>query len=174
MNMKKYTIPTLIAFLLIAFTACKKSEEFVNPNFVCECGALTWEGESFELLAAEYILASDTLPLSRKYYLTSDVRAENETETHSINVSFELDSVDHPIFFVPEDTVAVLVEEINLNNELFPYRQYISTVGVINVNGAIFGGRESISMDLILKEVVNGTPVGFDISFQGNFSVNVE
>lgn len=172
--MKKYIALSFVCFLMMAFVACKKSEDFVNPVYACECGALTWEGESFPLLDASYILAAEDLPLSRKYYLTSDVRAENETETHSINVSFELDSVDHPIFYVPEDTVAVLIEEINLNNELFPYRQYISTVGVINVNGAIFGGQESVSMDLILKELVNGTPVGFDISFKGNFSVNVE
>lgn len=140
---------------------------------MCNCGSLIWQGETFTLNNAEYVLANDTLPLSRQYYLTADVAAEGEVGTHSLNIYFDLDSVDHPQFFIPEDTVAVYIEEID-ENAAIPFKTYAAVNGIVNVNGALLGGTERVSMDLILQQTTNGVPVGFEISFKGNFSVVVD
>lgn len=122
---------------------------------------------------ADYVLANDTLPLSRKYYLTADVTAEGEVGTHSLNIYFDLDSVDQQQFFIPEDTVTVHIEEID-EGAAIPLKTFQSVNGVVNVNGALFGGTERVSMDLILQQTTLGVPVGFEISFKGNFSVVVD
>ncbi|NQX92597.1 MAG: hypothetical protein HRT74_10825 [Flavobacteriales bacterium] len=163
----------ITALTLIIFASCKKSEEFVNPEYMCECGNITWQGEQFPLLAAEYTRVNDSLPLSRRYYLTADVASETETETHSVNIYFDLDSIDQPEFFINLDTVDVYIEEIDLNSDL-PFKTFTATDGIVNVNGAVLGGRETASMDLILRQTVGGAPAGLEFSFKGNFAVFVE
>ena len=169
----KRTYWIIFAFICLAAISCKKSSDFINPEYMCNCGSLIWQGETFSLNNAEYVLANDSLLLSRKYYLTADVAAEDEVGTHSLNIYFDLDSVDHPQFFIPEDTVAVYIEEID-ENAAIPFKTYAAVNGVINVNGALLGGTERVSMDLILQQTTNGVPVGFEISFKGNFSVVVD
>lgn len=160
--------------LIVALWGCKKSEDFVNPVYMCECGELTWGGETYPLLLAEYVTLADSLPLSRRYYLTTDVRLEGEDESHNLNFTLELDSVNHPVFFVPNDTVPNLLEEVNFNDDILPYRTFTTVNGVVEVNGAPLGGTETVSMEMLLKEVVNGDTVGFEIPFTGSFSVTIE
>ena len=169
--MKKSAFLLVIGAIAILF-ACKKSSEFVNPEYMCECGAVTWQGEQFQLLGAEYVLVNDTLPLSRQYYLTADVASEGVTTDHSLNIYFTLDSVNLGQFFIPQDTLDVIIEEIDEGADI-PFKTYTAVNGVVNANGAVFGGTESVSMDFVLQQTVNGVPVGFESSFRGNFKVNV-
>ncbi|MGB0423294.1 MAG: hypothetical protein ACPGED_03180, partial [Flavobacteriales bacterium] len=162
----KRTYWIIFAVLSVVVFSCKKSSEFLNPVYMCNCGSLVWQSEAFTLNNAEYVLAHDTLPLSRQYYLTADVAAEGEVGTHSLNIYFDLDSADHPQFFIPDDTVSVYIEEID-ENAAIPFKTYQAVNGVINVNGALLGGTERVSMDLILQQTTNGVPVGFEIPFKG-------
>ena len=144
----------------------------MNPEFMCECGAVTWQGEEFQLLGAEYVLINDTLPLSRKYYLTANVASEGVTTDHFLNIYFTLDSVNLGQFSIPEDNIQVVIEEIDESAEI-PFKTFTAVNGVVNANAAILGGTESVSMALGLQQTLNGVPIGFDSSFSGNFKVTV-
>ena len=170
--MKKF----LLFFSLVlglAFVGCQKSEDFVNPEFMCECGSLNWNGQEYPLLMAEYVLEGEDLFLSRRYFLTTDIRLEGESKPHNLSFQLGIDSVDQAVLYIPADTVFNLVEEVDQNDELFPYRTYTGTNGIVNVNPAILGGTESVSFQIILRETVNGDTVGFDIPFSGNFTVDI-
>lgn len=170
--MRKLLIILPLAVILLF--ACKKSEEFVNPEFMCECGVVKWNGVDYPLLMAEYVRANPENPFSRRYYLTADIRLEGEVEPHNLNVQFTIDTVGAGPLYIPENNVVTLFEEVNQNDELMPYRSYECTNGVINMTPAILGGVERADYQMVLKEVVNGELVGFDISISGDFTVNIE
>lgn len=169
-------IPAFFAVFLFAivFAGCKKSEEFVNPVHVCECGSLKWDGEEFQLLTANYVLSDTANFLSRRYYLSANVAVEGETETHNVNVILEVDSVDQSIFFVETaEDLFVRVENVNYNDPISVVRVFEPIQGQVLISPAILGGTETVSFNLILKENYNGNLVGFPVSFSGSFIVGV-
>ncbi|MBI1267456.1 MAG: hypothetical protein GC193_08510 [Cryomorphaceae bacterium] len=163
----------LLLTIALAVGSCKKTDEFVNPVFMCDCGSIKWGGVEYPLQMAEYVLGDPENFLSRKYVLTADVRTEFEVEPHNLNIQLGVDSVDQQLFYIPNPDVLNWFEEINQNDILLPYRTYTSTVGLVNITPAILGGNETVSFEMILREVVNSDTVGFDISMKGNFNVTI-
>lgn len=160
-------------FAITLLFACKKTEEFVNPEFMCECGVVKWNGIDYPLLMAEVVRTNPENPFSRRYYLTADVRLEGEVEPHNLNIQISIDTIGPGAFYIPENNVVTLFEEVNQNDELLPYRAYECTNGLVNVTPAILGGEERADYQMILREVVNGELVGFDESVSGDFQVTI-
>lgn len=172
--MRKSVLALFVVATAMLFFGCAKNEDFVNPVYECECGTITWQGAEYPLLLAEYIQPDDDNFLSRRYFLTADVRLEGEVEPHNLSIQLGTDSVDQVVQFIPDDEVFNFFEEVNDNDQLLPYRTYVCTNGVVNFNPAFLGGRESVSFEMILRETVDGDTVGFDIPFSGSFSVTIE
>ena len=168
------TFVLFFAITAFAFVGCKKSEDFVNPIYDCDCGTVKWNGEDYPLLMAEYVHANPEDIFSRRYYITADLRGEGDTEPHNLSVQIGIDSLGGSVFYIPENEVFNLFEEVNNGDELLPYRTYACTNGVVNVTPAILGGTESVSFQMILKETVDGQFVGFDIPVSGSFKVDIE
>jgi len=171
-NWMKYTLATL--FLVVVLFACKKSADFVNPVYNCECGAIIWNGTEYNLQMAEYINPVDSNLLSRKYFATADVTLEGEYDAHNLNFTIEVDTVIEAIFF-PETNpdVHVTIEEVNFNDQLLPLREYTIDTGVIEINANVLGGPETVGFDLVVKETFEGIPVGFPLTLTGNMTVQV-
>lgn len=170
--MKRYYFVLAVLVVVMTIASCKKSDDFVNPVFMCECGSLSWEGEVYPLLMAEYVLL-DSNQFSRKYFLTADVRSEDEVLAHNLNFSLTIDSISGSMLFVPDESLSNMLQVPNLNDNLSPLRNYTGVNGVINVNSQIFSGSESISFDLEMKEIVNGDTVGLVTPFSGSFSLTL-
>lgn len=167
------TVLVVIA-LSLTIVACKKTPDFVNPVYSCECGSMTWNGDEYQLALAEYINAPDTALLSRRYYATADVQLEDEFDAHNLNFTIEVDTVIKSVFFVDADPDLIIdIEEVNFNDPLLPVRDYQTTGGVVNIAANVLGGPETVSFDLIVKETFDGIPVGFDIPFSGSFTVEI-
>jgi hypothetical protein len=162
------------AFVIIVFTGCKKSEEFINPVHNCDCGSLKWDGEEFQLLTANYIIPDTANFLSRRYYISANVGISGESDTHNINVVLEVDSVDQVNFFVEtSEDLAVRVENVNYNDPITSLRLFEPVQGQVVITPAILGGTEKVSFNLVLKENYNGDLVGFPVNFSGTFYVGV-
>jgi hypothetical protein len=123
---------------------------------------------------AEYVRSVPDDLFSRRYYLTADIRQEGENLPHNLNIQIGIDSLTGTSLFIPEFDVFNLFEEVNQNDELMPYRRYEATEGFVNVTAAFLGGNEPVNYQMILKEVVNGQQVGFDVSVAGEFNVTIE
>ncbi|WP_306640028.1 hypothetical protein [Sanyastnella coralliicola] len=160
--------------IIIGALGCAKNEEFVNPVYMCECGSVSWQGTAYPLQLAEYVQPDEDNFLSRRYYLTADIRLEGQTQPHTLAITLGTDSVDQVVQFIPADTVFNLVEEIDQNSQLLPYRTYVCTNGVVNFNPAFLGGRESVAFEMILRETIGTDTVGFDIPFSGSFNVTIQ
>lgn len=163
-----------LALVALAVAGCKKTDPFVNPVYQCNCGTITWDGTTYPLLMSEYVELSDDEPWSRRYYFTADIRTADEVEAHNLNIQIEVDSLITGSLFIPENNVKTLFEEVNENDELLPYRQYTAMQGVVNISPVFLAGDEEGDYQMIVKEVVNGAPVGFDISVAGDFVVTIE
>ena len=156
------------------FPSCKKSSEFVNPVFTCDCGSLKWEGTEFEILTANYIQPDTANFLSRRYYISADVAGPGDTETHNVNMILEVDSVDQSIFFVETATdLVVRVENVDYNDPISSLRIFEPVQGQVVIHPAILGGTETVTFNFVLKENYNGSLVGFPVNFSGTFSVKV-
>ncbi len=169
-----WKITVLVLAISFAFAACKKSEEFVNPVFTCDCGSLNWNGTSFQLQMAEYVNPIDTSDYARTYFLTADVTSEDETETHNLNLSFEIENIINSPFLLAEQSIPFSLEEINYNDPFFPMRRFVPYTGVITINPAIFGGTETVELNLLLNEVSSdGIVLNTEIPFNGSFSIEI-
>lgn len=164
----------VLAVIGVMAFGCAKNPDFVNPVFQCDCGTFTFDGVDYPLQMAEYVPANDTTDVGRRYFLTADIREGSESLPHNLSMQLEIDSVTTPIHYIPADGLFNLVEEVNENDNLLPYRTYVVTNGVINVTPAIFGGEETVSMECIIRETVAGDTVGFDIPFNSTFTVTIE
>ena len=170
--MKKYLF-ALGAIAVLAF-GCAKNEDFINPVFNCECGSITWDGVNYPLQMAEWVQADTGNFLSRRYFLTADIRQDGENKPHNLSIQLDIDSIDQTVHFIPADQLYNIFEEVNENDNLLPYRQYVCTNGVIDLSPAILGGEESVAAEMLLREVVGGDTVGFDIEFSMDFTVTIE
>ncbi|NNE55400.1 MAG: hypothetical protein HKN32_05230 [Flavobacteriales bacterium] len=164
----------LVGLSTILF-ACKKTPEFVNPVYKCECGTMNWNGTEFALSMAEYINVPDSALLSRRYYTTADVQLEGEFEPHNLNLTIEVDTVIKAVFFVEADPdLIITLEEVNFNNPLLPVREYAVTSGSVEIAANVLGGPETVNFNLVAKETFDGIPVGFDIPLVGTMTVTIE
>ena len=161
---------TLISMLTLS--GCQKNPEFVNPVYACGCGALNWTGVEYPLLDANYIVPDSLEETSRRYYITSDVAVEG------VNVIIEVNDALESVFYVGDDDedaiLNVLIHEINDNDPILPLRTFVPIDGVVQIVPAILGGTETVSFNLVVRELYDGDLVGFEKSLTGNLSVYVD
>lgn len=165
----------LFALTLLALTSCQKNEEYIPEPYQCQCGDYSWNGASYQLLDANYIQTDEFNDLSRRYYITADIKGENEERPHSVNLIIEIENVEEGIFDLDEDTFefSAVAQEVNQNDELLPVREYVPVSGRVRVTPAFFGGTETVQFNLLMRELVNDDLVGVQFGFTGNFTVNV-
>ena len=175
--MKRIALTLSIA-AAVGLSSCYESPEFINPEYNCECGAITLNGQSFPLKMAEAVVWDSLQPLSRRYHLVADMRTpelvESHAPAHDFTVTLEFDSINRPVFYIPDDGIVHGMQEINQGDEFFPVRDFIATNAVITPTPAFLGGAESVTFEMLLKEAVNGNLVGFEIPFSGSFVVNID
>jgi hypothetical protein len=166
------------ALTLLTLSGCQKNPEFVNPVYACGCGLLNWSGAEYPLLDANYIVPDSLEETSRRYYITSDVAVEGENAAHSVNVIIEVNDVLESVFYVGDDDedaiLSVLIHEINDNDPILPLRTFVPVDGVVQIVPAILGGTETVSFNLVVRELYDGDLVGFEKSLVGNLSVYVD
>jgi hypothetical protein len=162
---------------LVGLNSCKKSTEYIPVPYACGCGGVKWRGSSFDLLDANYILADSTVALSRKYYVTADVREEGEELTHSVSMLLEIPNVEDGVFYVDDSNsdFTADVDERDDNQMILSRRRYKAIEGIIQVNPAIFGGIEKVVFTLVLKELdEDGNLVGSELNFSGSFRLDID
>lgn len=169
---------TVILLTTLVLAGCYESEEFVNPVALCECGSINFDGADYPLKMAEGFVYDSTNVLSRRYHLVADMRSEADAKSHApahdFTVFIEIDSINQPVYYIPQDLVPHLMQQINHGEALNPVRDYICTNGVFTANGALLGGVESISFQMLLREVIDGQVVGFEIPFSGSFTSTID
>jgi hypothetical protein len=167
---------TLISVLTLS--GCQKNPEFVNPVYACGCGTLNWTDVDYPLLDANYIVPDSLEETSRRYYITADVAVEGENAAHSVNVIIEVNDVVESVFYVGDDDedaiVNVLIHEINDNDPILPLRTFVPIDGVVQIVPAILGGTETVTFNLVVRELYDGDLVGFEKSLKGNLSVYID
>ncbi len=176
--MKKISyLLTLLASAMLIWS-CKKTPDYEPNPYQCKCGNLEWQGTPYDLLAANYILTDSTVADSRRYYVTADVAIEGETQTHSLSLWIEVDSLDGGGQFVIDPGGAsefkAWVDEFNLNDPIKELRQFVPVNAVISVVQApTSGGDEKVFFQLTLNELLNGSPIEGDINCSGEFTVYI-
>ncbi len=176
--MKKVSYLLIILASSLLIWSCRKTPDYEPNPFQCKCGNLEWQGASYDLLGANYILSDSTVADSRRYYVTADVAIEGETRTHTLSMWIEVDSLDGGGQFVIEPGGSAdfkcWVDEFNLNDPISELRQYIPVNAVISVAQApITGGDEKVFFQLTLNELLNGNPIPGDVNLAGEFTVYV-
>ena len=133
MNRFKLAFIALLGAIVLA--GCQENTEFENPVYTCECGSVSWNGAAYDFLMAEYLHQPDTNLLSRRYYTTTNVAVEGETEPHHLNISFYVEDVTGQFFTAADDSLAI-----------FHFREKIKEfeVRVSNLNNGLFVGPQEI------------------------------
>lgn len=179
--MKLRYILGLLFVSTFIFSGCKKTPDYVPEPHACNCGNLNWHGAEYPLLDAEHIRTDDTVPYSRRYYITANVALEGEELTHNVNTWIEIPDVlmnSNGLYSIDVNTGAVefmaKIDEFNLNDPFFNLRGYAVRQGVVRVSPApLLGGTETVSYQFILGELNSaGIPVGPDITYSGTFTVS--
>lgn len=156
----------------IVFTGCKKTPDPEDTSYKCECGKFTWQGTEYQLNDASYIQWDDTLWFTRDYYATAELREGNQfLPPNSLNLQMRFEDITPLVFFADVDTFDVLLQEINYDSPINTIRNFVPIEGVVNISPALPGATETISFNLVVKELVNGTPVGFPIPFTGSMRI---
>ncbi|MCB0760025.1 MAG: hypothetical protein KDC12_00785 [Flavobacteriales bacterium] len=158
----------------ITIAGCKKSEEFINPVYQCECGKVSWFGDQHELLMAEYLQPAEDNAFGRRYYITADIASEGESEPHHLNMIIETDSVHHQYFdILLSQHIDVWIQEVNYNDPNVQIREFVPVLGNVNISPAFFGGTEKASFTLSVQESFNGSPAGAILPLSGNLEVGI-
>ena len=164
--------------LLTCTTGCYDAPEFANPTYDCACGTVEFNGGAYPLKMAEAIIPDTTDQLSRTYHIIADLRTPDEVdahaEAHDLTFYMAFESLDDVVYYIQQDSVTHLVQEINHGDDQFPVRDYICTEGSIIIDPAYAGGTETVSFDVAVREQVNGGLVGFPTSFSGSFTAIIE
>lgn len=165
-------LPALAALMLIA---CSKSEDYTPPVYKCDCGTLIMDGDSLEVLGAEfvYLQQADSL-FSRRYFVTADARTEDETEEHAVSLILDVPNVQQGALFYPAEGIFTQVDETNFNVAFDTTQTFRVTNGVANVLPApLTGGEESVTVDFLIRREQNGELVGFERTLKGNFTLEI-
>lgn len=175
----KFSLKTNSIVLVLGISSfllsCKKTEEYIPEPYKCDCGQMTWQGSTYDLLDANYVRLIEEEELSRRYYITAEVKSNQESKPHSVNFYIEIPDVTTSIFDLTEDDIefAAKAEQVNQNDPLLPLRTFEAQSGRVVVSPAFLGGTENIQFSVILQETFNGSNVGGPVSISGNFKVEV-
>lgn len=171
--MKRITFAVIALLGMAVFYGCQVNPEFENPVYACDCGSVTFEGQTYNFLMADYLHYPDTNLLSRKYYLTANMQTGAETEPHHLNLSFYVDTVTDQFFTNDDPFLDLKIEEVNYNETLIPIRMYEADLIAIEVIPAILNGPEYVQFLMQVTEYVNGSPASLPFQMQGYFDVDV-
>jgi hypothetical protein len=179
--MKRFFTPfaavTSLIFL-ISTTGCYNSPEFINPIYNCECGSIQFDGGVHALKMAEAVVPDSTNQLSRNYHIVADLRTPEEVDAHvdahDLTFTMLFGNLDDVVYYIPQDSVYHFIQEINHGDDIFPVRDYVCTDGFIEINPALAGGTETVKFDVSVREEVNGSLVGFPLSFSGEFTATID
>jgi hypothetical protein len=170
-------IPALLlpATVALLFAACSTSEDYTPPVYKCDCGSLVLDGDSMEVLGAEfvYLQQQDSL-FSRRYFVTADARTPDETEEHGISLILDVPNVQSGAMFYPSEGVFTQLDETNFNVAFDTTKTFRVTNGVASILAApLTGGEESVTIDMLVRQEQNGELVGFERTLKGNFQLVV-
>ena len=165
-------LPATVALLL---AACSTSEDYMPPVYTCDCGALILDGDSMEVLGAEYVyLQQEDSLFSRRYFVTANARTEDENAEHGVSLILDVPNVQQGAIFYPMEGLFTQMDETNFNVAFDTTQTYRVTNGVASVVAApLSGGEESVTVDFLIRREQNGELVGFERTLKGNFKPEI-
>ena len=174
--MKRFHALLLPAAVILLLSACSKSEDYVPPVYRCDCGTLVMDGDSLEVLGAEFVyLQQEDSLFSRRYFVTADARTADETEEHAVSLILDVPNVQLGNLFYPLDGAFTQVDETNFNVAFDTTQTFRITNGVASVLPApLSGGEESVTIDFLMRREQNGELVGFEQTLKGNFTLDIQ
>ena len=174
--MKRISALILPAATAILLAACSSSEDYLPPVYKCDCGVLILDGDSMEVLGAEYVfLQQEDSLFSRRYFVTADARTPDETEEHGVSLILDVPNVQQGALFYPFEGLFTQVDETNFNVAFDTTATYRITNGVASVVPApLAGGEETVTVDFLMRREIDGELVGFDRTLKGNFSLEIQ
>lgn len=175
-SMKRISALIAPAFVAVLLTACSSSEDYLPPVYRCDCGTLVLDGDSLEVLGAEYVyLQQEDSLFSRRYFVTADATKEGENEEHGVSLILDVPNVQQGAIFYPADGVFTQFDETNFNVAFDTTQTFRVTNGVASVIAApITGGEETVNLDFLVRRELDGELVGFERTLKGNFTIVVE
>lgn len=165
-------LPAAAALLL---AACSTTEDYLPPVYKCDCGMLALDGDSIEVLGAEfvYLPGPDSL-FSRRYFVTADARGADEGQEHGVSLILDVPNVQQGNLFYPAAGLFTQIDETNFNVAFDTTQTYRVTNGVASVLPApLAGGEESVTVDFLIRREQNGELVGFERTLKGNFKLQI-
>jgi hypothetical protein len=163
-----FGVTTVVASLV----GCRKSEDYVPEPYSCECGSMTWEGGVHTNMDANYMLLDTTAFFSRRYFVTADI-VDTTNVAKSISMTLDLPSVLEVIYLVNDTTFdfSALIYERDDSDSFQEIKTYVPIEGSVTIDPALAGGRESLSFDMMVRELNDGDTIGPMLPFSGSFNV---
>jgi len=167
------TLVLSAAVLLLA--ACSTSEDYLPPAYRCDCGTLVLDGDSLEVLGAEFVyLPGEDSLFSRRYFVTADAQTDGELKEHGVSLTLDVPNVQQGAIFYPDSGVFTQVDETNFNVNFDTTQTFRITNGVASIMAApLAGGEESVTLDFLIRRELDGELVGFERTLKGSFTVEV-
>ena len=162
--------------MVVLLAACSTSEDYLPPAHQCNCGTLILDGDSLDVLGAEFVyLPGEDSLYSRRYFVTADAQAEGEIQEHGVSLTLDVPNVQQGAIFYPDSGVFTQVDETNFNVNFDTTQTYRITNGVASVMPApLSGGEETVTLDFLIRRELDGELVGFERTLKGNFTVQVD
>lgn len=161
--------------LFLSVLSCKKTPEYVQEPYLCNCGNLSWAGASYPMLGVHQASADTLRPDYRRYHFSSDVRIEGEEKTHSISGWFVVENIAGGGQFITDlgaQQFSCEIDEYNLNGVPDTLKRFIPISGSLNISKAQAPGlSEGVTFQLTLGQIVDSTLSTGSISCSGDFSL---
>ncbi len=173
--MQRFSSLILPAIAAVLLTACSTSEEYMPPVYNCDCGTLVLDGDSLQVLGAEYVyLQQEDSLFSRRYFVTADAQSADESEEHGVSLILDVPNVQQGAIFYPAEGVFTQVDETNFNVAFDTTQTFRITNGVASVMAApLTGGEETVTVDFLIRREQNGELVGFERTLKGDFKLEI-
>ena len=173
--MQRFTSLILPAIAAVLLTACSASEDYMPPVYSCDCGTLVLDGDSLQVLGAEFVyLQQEDSLFSRRYFVTADAQAAGESEEHGVSLILDVPNVQQGAVFYPADGVFTQIDETNFNVAFDTTQTFRITNGVASIMAApLTGGEETVTLDFLIRREQNGELVGFERTLKGNFKLEI-
>ena len=173
--MKRFSSLLVPAALAAVLAACSTSEDYLPPAYTCDCGTLVLDGDSMEVLGAEFVyLPGEDSRFTRRYFVTADAKTDGELKAHAVSLTLDVLNVQSGAIFYPADGAFTQVDETNFNVAFDTTQTYRITNGVASVMAApLTGGEETVNLDFLIRREQNGELVGFERTLKGDFTVVV-
>ena len=89
--MKRFSSLLVPAALATVLAACSTSEDYLPPAYTCDCGTLVLDGDSMEVLGAEFVyLPGEDSLFTRRYFVTADAKTDGELKEHAVSLTLDV------------------------------------------------------------------------------------